>query len=83
MSTENSELDLRISFSVADDVPYKIIDVVNRLVSNEKDDSTLMSVDGATYILPPNCKFFLSDVAYFCKYFVQRIGNLFIFRTLE
>ena len=62
------------SLGVADDVLYKITDVVNRLVSNEKDDSMLMSVDGATYILPSNSKFFFSDVAYFCKYFVQKTG---------
>ena len=62
--------------STADDVPYKITDVVNRLVSNEKDDSMLMSVDGATYILPPNSKFFLSDVAYFCKHFIHETGMM-------
>ena len=48
--------------------------MVNRLVSNGKDDSMLMSVDGATYILPSNSKFFLSDFAYFFKYFVQETG---------
>ncbi|CAB4023679.1 methyltransferase 4 isoform X1 [Paramuricea clavata] len=58
----------------ADDDSYKSTDVVNRLVSNEKDDSMLMSIDVATYILPSNSKFFLSDFAYFCKYFVQETG---------
>ncbi|XP_028404623.1 methyltransferase-like protein 4 isoform X2 [Dendronephthya gigantea] len=59
----------------AEDVSYNNSDVVNRLVTNGKDDSMLMSIGDAKYILPANSKFVLSDVSYFCKDFTKDTGN--------
>ena len=63
-------------FFLVEEVSYKVCDVINRTVYNEQNHPMLISVSGASYVLPAQSKFFLSDITHLKK-FSKSLGMLY------